>query len=714
MFANEFADLLSDELQPRIMDAKRLPDIQISEGLRRDIQQLLAKEEGNYVKVSDKTAVVQRDKNYIFFSNQWLYLAVCCKKYAEALKVYGDYFDTNIRGNQALKKALAAQEYDTPLLTDLIPDETDKERMIGFIKGGDDHSFRPGKALVNSGSNSSTNKDTIRGTKDVIGSCVLKKVPVPDASSGYLGDLIYYLTNNPDLYNALEREVKSQIENADGVMKLSSVAKDCAKQIIDCIYKIDKFKRISGFFVNTGMSVKIDTRQMGDLLPAGTFLRYVFALPASTMYAAEFQDDKSRVFADKDYEISLNDENVVCRLTTEWKGSELEENADGNFLKALIIVVNNYYEGIVEIKNELEDNYLFMYKDEFKMEDLPGAFKSDYSRRFITSLLAKPFVILTGNSGTGKTRIARQFSEYLEVTFDDNQINWLIVPVGADWTDNAKVLGFYNPLADGGKGCYEKTEIVRLIELANTHRKVPFFLILDEMNLSHVERYFSDFLSHMEVPDSEFKLDGYDGVLEFPQNLFVIGTVNIDETTYMFSPKVLDRANVIEFRPEKDDVLALFTLPVYTAKIGAANDGSAEAFLKLAKEIRSGKCRIAAESAGVDPMEKVQAVFDDVYKILEKRGFEFAYRTVREIRQYIAASFELDENKSEFNINAAIDQQLVQKVLPKIHGNRKEIGELLDELESICRREDLQFDLSAKKIEQMKGKLATVQYASFI
>lgn len=706
-----FANLLSDDLQPQNIDAKRIPDIQISEGLRKEIQQLLEKEEGNYVKVSDKTAVVQKDKNYIFFSNQWLYLAVCCKKYAEALKVYGDFFDSNIRGNQELKKALAAQDYDTPVLMDLIPDETDRKRMIGFIKGGDDSAFRPGKVLVNSGSNSKTNRDTIRGTRDIVGSCVLKKIPVPDASSGYLGDLIYYLSNRPDLYKSLEMEVKNQIGNTDGVMKLSSVVKICAKQIIDCIYRIDKFERISTFFINTGMNIKIDTDQMGDLLPSGGSLRYVFALPESTMYGTNTSDEKNRTFLDKDYEFSVNHEDITGRLSTEWIGTEIEKNPNGNSLQALIAVVNRYYEGAVEVKNELEEYYLFMYKDEFKIDDLPLAFKEDFARRYITSLLAKPFVILTGNSGTGKTRIAKQFAEYMEVSLEDGTSNWLIVPVGADWTDNARILGFYNPLADNGKGCYEKTGIVKLIENANAYKNIPFFLILDEMNLSHVERYFSDFLSHMEVPDSNFELDGYEGILEFPQNLFVIGTVNIDETTYMFSPKVLDRANVIEFKPEKADVLALFTEPVYTGKIGSANDGSAEAFLRLAREIRSGKCGIV-ESESSCSMKLVQTVFDDVYNAVEKCGFEFAFRTVREIRQYIAASFEINGDQSKFEINAAMDEQLVQKVLPKIHGNRKEIEKLLEELDEICSNKG--FQLSKKKIKQMKGKLATVQYASFI
>lgn len=359
---------------------------------------------------------------------------------------------------------------------------------------------------------------------------------------------------------------------------------------------------------------------------------------------------------------------------------------------------------VVEITDSEIENLSF--KNTFELSDLPAFFKTDFSRRYITSLLAKPFVILTGNSGTGKTRIAKQFAEYLEKEPEEGKKNWMIVPVGADWTDNAKVLGFYNPLADNGKGNYEKTGIVRLIEQANIHLDIPYFIILDEMNLSHVERYFSDFLSRMETPDSSFDLDGYKGILQFPENLFVVGTVNIDETTYMFSPKVLDRANVVEFKPEKRDVLELFTSPVPAGKVRPANDGTAEAFLKLAKEIRSGKCSIT--------MEDVQAVFDAIYEAVEKQGFEFAYRTVREIRQYISAAYEIADKNQKFDLLQAIDEQLLQKVLPKIHGNKKEIGKLLDELENICKQNDRNFGLSAKKIEQMKGKLANVQYASFI
>lgn len=704
-----FADLLLEEIQPREIDVKNIPDIELTESLEYDLQKMLEEEEGSFSKVSDKTSVVQTDKNYVFFSNQWLYLAVLCKKYAESLKPYGDFFDKKIRGNQHVMSVLVKKDFADADWIELIPEQVDRERMIKFIEA--DSTYRPGKALLNG--------DKARSIKDIFGSCILKKIAVPDASSAYLGNLIYYLAKRPDLYDRLEKEVTFQIGNAGNAKKLSRITKDCARQIIDVIYNIDKFEKIKSLLDINEKNVKVNISRTGGLLPAGNFLRYLFARPNSDLYAGD--SDKARVFVDKEYTISFETENVECRLTTEWVDSELVEGGNGNYLKALIAIVNEYYKENIEIKTILGERYLYMIKEKFEFKDLPEVLKTDFARRYITSLLAKPFVILTGNSGTGKTRISKQFAEYLEWESDEGKKNWVIIPVGADWTDNTKILGYYNPLAEDGNGKYEKTKIVELIEEANRHKEIPYFVILDEMNLSHVERYFSDFLSHMETPDTPFELEGYTRRLDYPENMFVVGTVNIDETTYMFSPKVLDRANVIEFKPQKEDVFKVFSAAGTVGKMVPVNDGSAQAFLKLAKEIRTGKFAVDEDLThyytDVDGdftgsnLDYVEGVFSDIYEIVQKYDFEFAFRTVKEIRNYIAAAYELLE-KTEFNLNQIIDEQLLQKILPKIHGNKKEIGQMLEELTGLCDKYSLV--LSKKKIEQMKGKLAKVQYASFI
>ena len=676
-----FADLLLEEIQPGEIDVKNIPDIELTESLEYDLQKMLEEEEGSFSKVSDKTSVVQTDKNYVFFSNQWLYLAVLCKKYAESLKPYGDFFDKKIRGNQHVMSALVKKDFADADWIELIPEQVDRERMIKFIEA--DSTYRPGKALLNG--------DKARSIKDIFGSCILKKIAVPDASSAYLGNLIYYLAKRPDLYDRLEKEVTFQIGNAGNAKKLSRITKDCARQIIDVIYNIDKFEKIKSLLDINEKNVKVNISRTGGLLPAGNFLRYLFARPNSDLYAGD--SDKARVFVDKEYTISFETENVECRLTTEWVDSELVEGGNGNYLKALIAIVNEYYKENIEIKTILGERYLYMIKEKFEFKDLPEVLKTDFARRYITSLLAKPFVILTGNSGTGKTRISKQFAEYLEWESDEGKKNWVIIPVGADWTDNTKILGYYNPLAEDGNGKYEKTKIVELIEEANRHKEIPYFVILDEMNLSHVERYFSDFLSHMETPDTPFELEGYTRRLDYPENMFVVGTVNIDETTYMFSPKVLDRANVIEFKPQKEDVFKVFSAAGTVGKMVPVNDGSAQAFLKLAKEIRTGKFAVDEDLThyytDVDGdftgsnLDYVEGVFSDIYEIVQKYDFEFAFRTVKEIRNYIAAAYELLE-KTEFNLNQIIDEQLLQKILPKIHGNKKEIGQMLEELTGLC------------------------------
>ena len=320
----------------------------------------------------------------------------------------------------------------------------------------------------------------------------------------------------------------------------------------------------------------------------------------------------------------------------------------------------------------------------------------ELERNVTFSLLSKPFIILTGSSGTGKTLLARNIANYFSKS---DRSNVTEVAVGADWTDNRNVVGFVNHLRSiDGKPVYQSTPALDLILRADTDPDTPHFLILDEMNLSHVERYFSDFLSAMEMKDGKLQLHGegdlklprHEGDLEgvapcidYPENLFVIGTVNIDETTYMFSPKVLDRANVIEFKVEDTEIRKYLENPVVPAPVSAADAGVAEGYLNLALEVRNGDIgQLSTEVA-----ESVNNHLVSLFNILKDGRFEFAFRTAKEINHYLRVCAHLAPDKNAWEADGwktDLDKQILQKLLPKLHGSMGRISSLLADLADYC------------------------------
>ena len=314
---------------------------------------------------------------------------------------------------------------------------------------------------------------------------------------------------------------------------------------------------------------------------------------------------------------------------------------------------------------------------------------------FLQSLIAKPFVILTGNSGTGKTKIAEMLATWLHG--DRNDCHGLVA-VGADWTDNRNVLGFVNHLR-GDAPVYQSTHVLDLLMRARAFATKPFFLILDEMNLSHVERYFADFLSAMESNSSELHLHTEGGEAEslptepegqavvprklaIPANVFVIGTVNVDETTYMFSPKVLDRANVIEFRMPVGSVGTFMKAgKTGSLKMEYAGDGVAERFLSSVREARADKLPDPSDG---DSTKELAAALDRAFDIMRDARLEFGFRTINEIRRYMRVDYSLNQSKSKWNWQNAFDVQLLQKILPKLSGSRRRLEELLVRLAVLC------------------------------
>lgn len=401
-----------------------------------------------------------------------------------------------------------------------------------------------------------------------------------------------------------------------------------------------------------------------------------------------------------------------------------------------------------------------LYRDDFQMETdgIPLIFSGGSippsALQITTALLTKPFAILTGASGTGKTKLAETLAMYL--TNPDGS-NSELVAVGADWTDNRNVLGFVNHLRTDEESkhpTYQTTPVLELLLRANGDPNTPYFLILDEMNLSHVERYFADFLSVMEQKDGRFQLhsegpgdDGFtlpvsgnraEGVprtLPYPENLFVIGTVNIDETTYMFSPKVLDRANVIEFKVKDTEFDSFLKNPAEYPEIEPAQPGVAEGFLELAKKTR--------RDGGLDPvhgetLKDVRSHLMAFFGMMQEHRFEFAYRTGNEIIRYLRVCQHLADNRDGWQKGGwkkDLDTQVLQKILPKLHGSIGRIAPLICALSHYCEtgqthkvpklrdflaktvdkeKDKALFPRSLGKLREMAKTLSVEQFVSFI
>lgn len=299
-------------------------------------------------------------------------------------------------------------------------------------------------------------------------------------------------------------------------------------------------------------------------------------------------------------------------------------------------------------------------------------------QRYVCSLMTKPFVILSGLAGSGKTQLALAFARAMSENVDQQLC---VVPVGADWTNREPLLGYPNALKPG-EYVQPESGVLQMMMRALRNPKKPYFLVLDEMNLSYVERYFADFLSalesHQEIPLWEKPDECESEVpakIALPKNLFIIGTINVDETTYMFSPKVLDRANVIEFKISEDE-MATFLKQDMNVDVNAANGLCAN----MGQDFVEKSTR-----KEIDSNELAQTTLIGFFRVLKKVNAEFGYRSATEIYRFVANAKACAEGMSDEEI---LDAAIVQKLLPKLHGSRKKLEPALKALWGLCMNED--------------------------
>jgi len=347
----------------------------------------------------------------------------------------------------------------------------------------------------------------------------------------------------------------------------------------------------------------------------------------------------------------------------------------------------------------------------------------DTVRAFVVSMVTKRLVILTGLSGSGKTQIALRFGEWLGAGRSR------VIAVRPDWTGPEYLLGYEDVLrerSEDGRGAWQVPEALAFMLKAGGDPENAYLLLLDEMNLAHVERYFADILSGMEsgapcLPNLAME-DGVWRVIRdepekiaLPRNLFVVGTVNVDETTYMFSPKVLDRANSLEFRVGTEE------LDVGARRPGECPPAETQYVTALISVAKDDSWHADHPHPNED---RFASALRQAHALLGRAGFEFGHRVFFEALRFAA----ILAAAGDLHWEAAVDLQVLQKVLPRLHGSRRQLESTLCLLASYCHsdqepRDDFdptaelsetpRFPLSFDKLQRMTKRLRANQFVSF-
>jgi len=331
------------------------------------------------------------------------------------------------------------------------------------------------------------------------------------------------------------------------------------------------------------------------------------------------------------------------------------------------------------------------------------------------SLRTKPFVILSGISGTGKTMIVKWLAESVGATKENGRFT--LIPVRPDWNDGSDLLGYIDI-----KGDFIEGPLTSVIKNAYNNPDMPYFVLLDEMNLARVEYYFSDVLSVMESRElignsvrslpllQEEKVGEFIG---FPANLYIIGTVNMDETTHPFSKKVLDRANTIEFNEVNLENLSFLHSQSQIQPINLENHNFVSRYIHL-KDVHNLHSDVVLSGT---------RVLVELNEILRPLGAQVGYRVRDEICFYLAYTKQGNVMSEE----RAMDRCILQKILPRISGSDSRVERVLQNMYTYFTKKDITIDMdfsedevnlskypkSTRKVIEMLRRLSEDGFTSF-
>lgn len=445
--------------------------------------------------------------------------------------------------------------------------------------------------------------------------------------------IVYLFTSDCESVYLTLNQGCTELKNTIGKIKAVESMKKVTEQIIATIDP-------RGFSTRDHINLK-DTRELPYLYERGTIFYKEYKKGQIPSNDVLISDLKKMIDIYNEY------------ITSVHKSSILTEN-----------VVNDGEEKM-SIRDTVEYIQKYIAARGFSYDD-------SLIKNFYLSLKSKPFVILAGTSGTGKTKLVKLFAESINAEYK-------LIPVRPDWSDSSDLFGHLDL-----NGRFIEGALTRYIKDASEHTDKPYILCLDEMNLARVEYYFSDFLSIIEtrnfvdgkiISDPLVNKNVYGasdayiefGELRFPENLYIIGTVNMDETTFPFSRKVLDRANTIEFS-YVELIPSEISQENISKLLNIGNDFLKSEYLQLSHcDYKDYVIKICTE------LQKI----NDILKIAEAH---VGYRIRDEICFYM-----LNNKKNDLlPENEAFDYEILQKILPRIQGSNSSLKEMLTELFKYC------------------------------
>lgn len=382
-----------------------------------------------------------------------------------------------------------------------------------------------------------------------------------------------------------------------------------------------------------------------------------------------------------------------------------------------------------------------------RREVLPGQSANLYQsasiasnyRPYITAIKSKPFLLLAGISGTGKSRIVRELARACweqdsEEYKAQKPANFEMVQVKPNWHDSSELIGYVSRV--GEKPEYIAGDFLKFIAKAWENQETPYFLCLDEMNLAPVEQYFAEYLSVVEsrklkdnntivtdpilkkaneewyfnltaalTSNEDIRIQFNENGIALPQNLIVVGTVNMDETTFSFSRKVLDRAMTIEM----NEVDLRGGLDSHYESIGKLGNTELIGYAVEGVDVYSSNKEICENV--LDYLEKINSK-------LEGTPFKIAYRTRNEFLLYVVNNlpYKQEGESDDFVIQRALDEITSMKVLSRIEGDETKVSRaFLTSLEDVIKEElttIIEKSISLAKLKEMKSRLDS-GYTSF-